>query len=790
MRRPSLFFLVTAWTGLLCGDALGASFSSVIVPLVAFGIGLPVFRDRRMRLAILATAFFLIGILRSPEASWNRVRVPPELGSAIKVPVVLKVETPFLAAECSDRVSAEVREVTVGPTALEGRKVMLRGFEKVTPPGRSRFTVCGKFQPPKAKLNPYGMDMRTQNMRLGVVGAVDISAIADEPGHGLVARFSSFRERLEGLILASYPGEASGMLAAMLLGQRTTISPHVQTVMLKAGTYHVIAVSGLHVVIVLMVLSAFLSVFGLPRVILVAIYAAAVVFYIIFTGTPPSAVRAGGLFLVASLCRLLQWKTDFTNTVCAAGTIMLLMFPYFAWDIGFQLSLGAVIGMTVLVPQLDPPSATGSSILRRAVKYATSGFMVCLAAQAFTLPIVLYDFGRTSLVAPAGNFIMVPLTTLAIAGGIEASFALLISENLAVILLKAAAFVTHVSIFVTDIITRLPHALVFSGRPGLVRIIAYCCGLAFLSFGMRGMKKHIKLLLLLGLHGLLIFPFPQRADHVMRLTFLYVGDGDAVLVETPGGGRTLIDAGPNTEVYGQAQNQVMRFLAMKAIGRLDRVIVSHPHDDHYGGLVSLLENFQIGEIVVGDLAGEADYEQLLERARTKGVNVRVTRAGDAWQSGGASFEVLHSGEGEATQEGKGGESGEDPNANSVVLRLTFGRAGFMFTGDVTPDVQGDLAASVDSLRCEVLKVPHHGARAWIDAGFLKRLGARFAIISVGSKFASHPSPATIAFLENSGVRTFTTNSDGAITIVTDGQAMELKTESGTCITYTASGRAD
>ncbi|MFH1220646.1 MAG: DNA internalization-related competence protein ComEC/Rec2 [Candidatus Eisenbacteria bacterium] len=789
MRRPSLFFLTALWTGLLGGSLVGTHLSLLVIQIVALATALVFACGPRLRLALLAASFFLMGVLRSPESPWNLSPVPPDLASSATVPVVLKVETPFLAADCAERVNAGVREVVVGPLSLLGRQVVLRGLEKVAPPGGSHFTICGRFQPPRDRLNPCGVNPRQQSTRAGVVGAVDVSAIRHERRHGIAACVSSLREKMEGLIRESYPGEAAGMLEAMLLGQRTNLSAHVQTVMIKAGTYHVISVSGLHVGIVLLVISAFLSVFGLPRVPLMAVYAFTIVLYVIFTGTQPSAVRAGAMFLVVSLCRLLQWKTDFPNCVCLAGTILLLVFPHFAWDIGFQLSLGAVLGMTVLVPQISPSRGTGRSWPRKAARYLTTSFIVCLTAQAFTLPIVLYDFGRASLVAPLANLVMVPLTTVAIAGGIEASFAMIFSERLATLLLKASAFMTDVSITATDFLTRLPHALIYTGRPSVLKLLLYSSSVAVLSFGTPRMGRSVKLLILVGLHAFLIIPLGRGSGDLLRVIFLYVGSGDAAFVEMPGGENMLIDVGPNTEIYGQAQNKVLSFLAMRGVNRLDKVTVSHAHDDHYGGLVSLLESMAVGEILVGGLGGEPDYQRLLERAQGKGIGVRTVKAGDSWQTGGVVMEVLY------PREVGAGSPTEDANGQSVVMRITYGRIGLLFTGDATPEVQREILAGSDSLgsrrlRSRVLKVPHHGAPNSLDGSFVRALGAGIAVISVGSKFASHPSPATIALLEASGLKTLRTSVDGAVTLVTDGRSLELKTECGTEILETASGISD
>lgn len=792
-----MYILTGLWMGLVGAGLVGENPILVCLVLAASVVGLALVGCRRLRMPVMVIAFAVIGVLRSPEASWNRLG-PAGDTAAHGLPVVLGVRTPCLAAACSDRAVATVEQVLAGPKAILGRRVQLRGLDKLPAPGGSVFSVCGKFSSPRPRLNPYGIDGKKQSQRIGIVGAVDVASISSGPRERTVGRVSSFRERLETLIRSSYRGEASGMVEAMLLGQRERLTPRVQNLMLKAGTYHVISVSGLHVGIVLLVFSCFLSVLGLTPWLLASAYAIVIVAYVVFTGSPPSAVRAGGLFLVLGIARLLQWRIDFPNCVCATGAMLLLIFPHFAWDIGFHLSLGAVLGMAVLVPQIGPQGAPKRGFAARAWRYVFSGFAVCLAAQAFTLPIVLYDFGRASLVAPIANLVMVPLTTLAIAGGIEASFALILSERLALVLLKASAATTHLSILATGWLTHVPYSFMYPGRPCPVRMVAYFAGLGALSFLRPLMSRRAKFILLATLQGLMVIPPARPHDGLLRLTFIYVGDGDAVLVETPDGKTTLVDAGPNTEIYGQAQNQVIRLIAMKGINFLSRVVVTHAHDDHYGGLACLLDNIRVGEIMVGDLGGEREYVNLLEGARARGVPVRPVRRGEVWLSGRAVFEVLHPagdavvggpGTNPGADAGMGAEAGpgaglepgtDDANGRSVVVRLEYGSVSFLLTGDATPDVQTLLPV----VTCTVLKAPHHGAFHSIDPGFLEHLGAKIAVVSAGYKFGSHPSPATLAMLAAAGIETLTTSADGAVTIVTDGASLEARSESGSCLSGT------
>ncbi|MFZ1946502.1 MAG: DNA internalization-related competence protein ComEC/Rec2 [bacterium] len=788
VNRPSIALLAATWAGILGGRVAGGNLAGAALALSALAGGLVLALGPRFRLALLAGAFLVLGVLRSPDSAWNRKDSPADLARARGVPVVLQVKTAWLAASCSDRVTAEVSDVLAGPGALAGRRVVLRGLEDVEPPERSSFKVCGRLTAPRARLNPFGMDPLSDYRRRGCVGAVEVASVAAEPGTGLTGSIARFRRRLQMAIRTAYPGEASGMLEAMLLGQRSNLAPRIETVMLKAGTYHVISVSGLHVGIVVLVLSAFLSVLGLNRVALAALLAVAISFYVVFTGTPPSAVRSGGLFLILGLCRVLQWKVDFANCVAAAGVGLLVAFPQFAWDIGFQLSLGAVLGMALLLPQIDVSGCGAGSVWARARRYLVGGVIVGLAAEAFTLPIVLHDFGRASLVAPIGNLIMVPLTTLSIAGGIEASFALAFSERLASILLKAAAGATDLAIVLADLVTRHPLAMVYVGRPGPGSMAAYCAGLGFLTFLSPGMSRRLKLLLVVGLHGFLLVPWSGSPGRLLRVTYLHVGDGDAALIEVPGGERVLFDAGPNTEAFGQAQNQVVRFLAMKGINRLDRVVVTHAHDDHYGGLGGVLDNFVVRELLVGDLDGEPEYEELLERAQRAGVAVRCVRAGDVIRSGPVVIEVLHPGEPSAAS------APVDANQRSVVARVSMGDVAFMFTGDVTPEAERALvlhaAESADGsldLASVVLKAPHHGAPNSLDPSFLDRVRPRVAVISAGGKFASHPSRSTIDLLRARGAVVYTTSADGAVSVATDGASLEVRTEAGAGLVFSCAG---
>jgi competence protein ComEC len=437
--------------------------------------------------------------------------------------------------------------------------------------------------------------------------------------------------------------------------------------------------------------------------------------------------------------------------------------------VGFRLSLGAVFGITLLVPQLHAAGRGGSGLGKLAA-YIRLGMLASFSAQVGALPVLLYHFGRVSLMGVLSNLVVLPLVTLAVASGLEAAVAGFVWERLGLVFMKGASALVAVAIWLASHSTRYVDPVVFAGRPHAIRLLAYVCGLGFIGFLCPRLRRRWKLLALIGLYGFLVTPGLQGRSSGIALTFIHVGDGDACLAELGRGETLLIDAGTGPGDYDAGRLCVLPLLAMKGLKHLDTVILTHSHNDHYGGLASLIGNVDIGRVVIGSQEGEGGYLDVLDRCREKGIPVQGVGRGDTLVCGDAGLEILHP---SAAYLGHG--TG-DPNAQSVVVRLVYGKTMFLFTGDLTPEVQQELVHAGFDLSCDVLKVPHHGAPGGLDRGFLYGCGARYAVISAGSRFASHPCPDVIGLLEGSGARTFVTKRHGAVTISGDGEDLRIRTE--------------
>jgi competence protein ComEC len=772
MRRPSVILAIALWSGILLGSKLGSHLLGVVMPLIAISAGLALVRRTLPHLILLTLAFFGLGLLRSPESRWNIPKALPFMDVEQKIPVVLDVEVPFLVADCSDQIQAEVNGVIVGYPGLAGRRVILRGLEHTARPRNGRMRILGSFRVAPKRLNPLGVDRFRNCLRQGVVGYVDVGSIGSGKNSGGPSAVFGFRRRLAALIRGSASPETCGMLEALLLGRRSNIDSRIGTLMIKGGTYHVLAISGLHVGIVVLLLSAVLSPLGLGRVGRIGLAVGCVLCYVIFTGGRPSAQRAWTFFLLLSVCRLLQWKVDYPNCVCGAGTILLLAFPYLAWDVGFKLSIGAVFGITLLVPQLARAGGQRRSIGAKLRHYTLTGLLASFSAQVFTLPILLYHFGRVSVLGPVSNLVVLPLVTLIVAAGLEALLAMPFWMGLArAFMCGASGFVWFV-FRLTELMTGLFDPLVFAGRPPIWKLVVYCALLAHVTLVTRDINRWLKFLILLLLCAFLIISPGRAKDAPLVVTFLYVGDGDACLIEMPNGASMLIDAGGCSMEFDAGQAYVLPLFAMKGLKRIDTAIITHSHNDHYGGFASLMESVGIGRFLVGVPEGESGYIKVLADAQRRGIEVRAVGCGDTLCWGEVSVEVFH------PRADVRWEAGVDPNAQSVVCKLKYRSISILFTGDLTPSVQKALVQSDADLRCDILKVPHHGAPAGVDSAFAAVVKARYAVVSVGSRFPSHPSPETLDLLEHYGMRNLTTISDGAVTVTSDGYSLRVDTERG------------
>ncbi|MEA2677024.1 MAG: competence protein ComEC [Chloroflexota bacterium] len=601
-----------------------------------------------------------------------------------------------------------------------------------------------------------------------------------------LAALEDLRRAIAGLIATALPEPQAGLATAMAIGLRDLVPRDVAADFRAAGLSHVVAISGWHITLVGGIAAGLLGALTRRRrsaVVLVIIAA-----YAILAGASPSILRAAVMAGVVLLARESGRRGGAQAALALTVLGLLLVEPGTIGDAGFQLSAVATAGLLAWASRLRDwlaahlPTATPAWLLE--------ALGVSLAAQAATLPLTLLDFERVSLVAPLANLLIAPLvapsmllTGVALITGalISAGVPGLVFAPLTLVcalgigaMVQIAHFCASLPFATLDVVAPLNYvaaagtaALVFvisrRKRPdGQPRPQTNAPEQSGPSRRLVGAAGSVSLCLLL------VVVNGSRPDSRLHVTVLDVGQGDAILLQGPAGGRMLIDAGPDPDRLIMLLDQRIPTWDR----RLDTVVLTHPHEDPVGGLALLLTRYRIGTVAETGMPGPgpSDAAYRAELA-AQGRATRVIAAGDTLWLDRVRLDVVWPPPGSVPASPPG--SGKEINDTSVVIELHFGTRDMLFPGDVEGEIDPQLLAAGLAERVgpelDVLKVAHHGSRTATTAALVEALQPRVAVISVGAdNDYGHPAPDTLLRLKSIGAEVYRTDLDGSVEITTDG----------------------
>jgi competence protein ComEC len=628
-------------------------------------------------------------------------------------------------------------------------------------------------------------------LRRGVVSLMpypDAEVIAHDEGDWHTAGLIDFRRNLTDRLDESLPEPQSSLAAGILFGARGELPADLRDAMRLTGTSHLVAVSGWNVTILV---GAWIAVLAWPIGRRPAAWAsiAVIIGYTMLVGGQASVVRAAIMASTYVMSIIVGRQSAAPVGLAIAAAAMTAVDPQVVHDVGFQLSFAATIGLIALANPLRIraeaavqrwPQIADAPITRPAIETLT----ISLSAILFTLPITAVNFGQVSLVALPANLLAVPaFVAVAFTAGLVLLAGLFPGGE---IVQWIAWIPATYMIGVIELMASVPGASVFVGGLGVWFAIGWYAVLGAGTWLVTRQPidvpqpgRHWKQPRSRGATALatgvlvvaataFVWSSLLTDDDGDRLSvmFLDVGQGDAVLIEGPDGNRILVDGGPSGDAAAAALSRALPFYDR----RIDLLVLSHPAADHGGGLLEVLDSYNVGAVLDSPVESASSFALAWEDAVAhSGLPRYVAERGMQIDLGdGALLEVI-------SPESSELSPWADLNDGSTVLRLTMGEVSFLLTGDIEEEAEATLVHSGTDLRATVLKVAHHGSRTSTTPAFLSRVAPSIDVISVGAENRfGHPTSEVLDRLSNDYV--LRSDEDGDIEIETDGERIWVTTE--------------
>ena len=740
--------------------------------------------------------------------------------------------------------------------------------------------------------NPGEFDAQAYYAAKGIGGRVRKAQIlaAGEKYSFLREKLYGFRQVLHDRLAEVFPAKEASVMQTLLLGEKEELDAEVKALYQKNGIAHILSISGLHITLLGMGVYRLLKRLGLP-VRAAAVGGAMLLFiYGVMVGMSVSASRAIGMYLLQMLGIFVGRTYDMLTGLGLMALLLVLQEPERLFDVSFLMSFGAVLGICILTPvfsggcwerDADAESEvkgistwlrTVADILgdsayernkyregwrkvayeeiRRMVSAVKGGFAASVGVILFTLPVQLWFFYEIPVYSVLLNLLVLPFMSAVVAGGI-----LSLIPGLGIVGTVDCLILWWYE-WICERFGELPGAVWCVGQPERWQIACYYAGIFLLVFGRKYVEAWKKrgtygeenvpgdrlhsartphLIAAVMILGLLIGLLTGNFDCGSRVTFLDVGQGDGIVVET-GQGAYLFDCG-STSRKNIGEYVLKPYLKSRGISSLRGVFVSHPDEDHMNGVLELMENGEEWGITAEQLFLPAireserreTFEQLLAAAEDAGIPVSYIKCGDEIRDSQLRLLCLHPEENTTLADANAysecfyvevfakkmkQEAIDDRKANDASGASAIGKISILLTGDVEGEGERQLTQKLQALqesqslqesrslqeswllqesqslqltrrlqeqrgqrefRVDILKVAHHGSGYSTGTEFLATASPATAIISCGRNNSyGHPHVETLQRLEDARVPWYGTMDYGALTVTVDSHGNRLR----------------
>jgi len=716
-----------------------------------------------IRLIFFFLAFLSLGIVRHLGAR----HIPPnEISRYISFPTQERSRLTGVVDSIPNKSSGRIdfvlacQRLTTNRREIEVRgktQVFLYTSESMEINYGERLSVSGRLSYPPVSANPglfnYRRYLSYRNIHslFSVYNSGDIERFGQAEMGVFPSLISKIRRKIDFVIKNTLPQLESSILAGLILGERCDLPRDIQEMFADAGVLHILAVSGLNVGLVLFIFYGFFRGIGIPKRITYLLTILVVIIFAQVVGNPPSAARASIMAICGLVAFLLDRDKHLYNSLALAALIILIWNPFTLFDVGFQLSFMATLGILYLTPHFQTYFRLSKP--HRLVTYILGSLAVSAGALVGVYPITALYFNKISLIALISNIVVVPQVGLITALGFASSISGLFSLGLA----QAVNTVNRLFVIVLfksiQFFASLPFSVKYVVNPSSIFILCYYLFFSFLpktesSRSVRRLILFFPLLIIFSAATVKILPSDK-----LTITFLDVGQGDAIHLRLPDKRNILIDGGGVLGKFNIGDKVLIPYLLKNGVSSLDAVFLTHPHYNHIGGLLPILKELKVKKVYYnGQHYNDGLLEEFFYIIKKKRIPLKYISYKDKVEYDGVRFDVLNP-----------RIMKKNIDSNSLVFKVTYGNFGMLFIGDIGSDIQEELMR--EEIESDILQIPNHG-RTPISPKFLYKVAPEYGIIS--SRFGTKT-------LEEKyeDIRFLSTSEEGAILVESDGKSFQI-----------------
>jgi competence protein ComEC len=636
-------------------------------------------------------------------------------------------------------------------------------------------------------LNPDEFNYRDYLVQYGIYGIFHCWQTSDVQIYQVqrrtiaehILRFASkINQYFVSVNFASLPPIHAALLNGIVLGEKSELTDDIKDSFIRCGIFHLLVVSGSNVMLVAFIVYIFLKLFRIKRKVAAIVSIPLIILYALVAGYQPPVSRATIMAILVLLGIALKQDDQIINNIGIAALIALLFNPTDVFNASFQLSFLTILSIVLIYPILK-----SWYTFPKRLSFIQIVLYGSITALIGILPLSAYYFNIISFISPTTNLIAGPIVSIILPAGFLTGFIHPLSPSIAQLVANTNWLLLTILIKSVQFLYYIPGSYIYIGKPALWLVaVYYILLLGFIysfyptesapNYGLR--KKWLLATTSFILIFFILTSF-QPWNRTLTMTLLSIGQGDSTFIEFPNHRTLLVDGGD----YSNGKRILVPYLRRLGVNRIDTVILSHPHNDHVGGLVHILNNFSVAQVIDSrqsqyDPEYYPEFCSLIQQKHI--VWQKVSRGENIDLYSGATIRIINPLLQTQTKVGfdRQDSSSSGVNNNSIVFQLIYGRVTALFAGDIEQETEKELVQTHIPLGATLFKVPHHGSAASSEISFLHSVHPQVAIISVGSNnWFNLPSPETIAKLNTLHSQVYRTDQDGAIIMQTDGNKIEL-----------------